>query len=938
MQHTLQEYINNAFETHNNRVAIEQGELKLTYKNLQDMSLAISSKLVHADDELIHSNKPIGICVEDGVIFVAAVLAIIRLGCTFVPLSISYPSNRIAKMMSVAQIDIVFVDEIGLAKTRNIISQESKTVLVVEYNSVDEEITTHKIPSKKYTSNDRIYIYFTSGSSGEPKAIAGKNISLLHFILWEKELLQADHKKRTSLLTSFCHDPVLRDIFLPLLSGGTLCIPKNLMIIRDPIKLSHWLNTCRINFMHVTPSLFRAILNGPVNNFLSLTHVLLAGEELSVQTVERWITRYGDGAQLINLYGPTETTLAKLYHLITHEDVMTGVVPIGKPIRGARVLLLNESGLPCSTNEIGEIYIRTPYLSLGYLNEQAASENFIINPFSQKSDDVIYRTGDMGKIREDGCILFCGRKDRQVKIRGYRVELQEVEAEVSGLDEIQDAVVVAHKSENDDITLCAYYVSDIALDKETFISRLSGTMLDYMIPSFYVQIDGIPLTQNNKIDYESLPKPKIKQLEYVEAEDDIERCVSKIMCDILSIENISVTDNMLHNGGHSLSIMNLVSLIYMEFQVEIPLGIVLENPTVRSVSDYIKNQNISEVQWNSAPLKEYQDIAPEILIKHSNYTISGVEPFTDIIYKGCFYNSLFPAIRCLKGQTNPFFSNDIFIYRLEEGIFTVEHKTVREETSLLNEQGIQEIKLPECKNLVQMLEESIRGNAPVIVNIDCFYHPMRTDTYKKNHWPHFILVYGYDSRTQQFTILDHDDANSTNFCERKISYESLVDCYQGYLTGFPQKKDSSSFYSYMRISDSKIEQKDYYPVLVENYTRYHDDVHQGIDMLQNYVDELSRIIQNASALEQNKTLLNLSLKKIVQAKSSERYRIHRLIGPSWPHCIIDEIVKEWTRMHFALKKQEQLESFDRKNTVSFKEKLQNIVAKERKLLSCLRGN
>ena len=229
------------------------------------------------------------------------------------------------------------------------------------------DVTT---PSVRIDPDAMCYIYFTSGSTGVPKAIAGRYKSLGHFIRWEIDTFALTEGCRVSQLINFSFDPFLRDVFVPLCCGGVICAPPSQYDAWDPPALVAFLRKSRVNLVHCLPLVLRGLLREASPSALpSLKYVLSAGEPLFPSDARRWFEAFPDGARLVNLYGPTETTMAKFFHVVTREDARAERVPVGLPIDSTEALVLDEAGAPCPPGTVGEICIRTPYASLGYFRQ-----------------------------------------------------------------------------------------------------------------------------------------------------------------------------------------------------------------------------------------------------------------------------------------------------------------------------------------------------------------------------------------------------------------------------------------------------------------------------------------------------------------------------------------------------------------------------------------
>jgi amino acid adenylation domain-containing protein len=485
---------------------------------------------------------------------------------------------------------------------------------------MDKRLTNHKIHDKEnvisyydrppqvdYLPEDKINIYFTSGTTGQPKAVLGKNEGMTHFIAWEIKEFNINETKRVSQLTSQCHDPFLRDIFVPLCTGGTICVPDSRETLLDSCRIKEWLETSKVNVVHCTPGLFKIINSDGLapGGYEHLEYVLLAGEKIVPRDLEKWYRVLGNRVQLVNVYGPTETTLAKLFYRIGPQDVARESIPIGRPIPGAKVIILNKEMKVCGPGEVGEIYIRTPFRSYGYYKDPGlTAEKFIRNPFTDNPGDIIYKTGDLGKINSEGNIEFVGREDRQVKIRGFRVELDEIEKILRNYPGVENAVVLYRGTRSGNYILCAYFSGHDQVPVPGLKEFLERELPDYMVPSFYIRMEKFPLNINGKINTKALPEPdEVERRSYIAPKNELQRQMVRIWTEILGIEKIGIHDGFLDMGGNSLNAMNLTSRIYKEFDVNLPLSVIFENPTVAELGSII-NAFTASIYQSIEPVEE----------------------------------------------------------------------------------------------------------------------------------------------------------------------------------------------------------------------------------------------------------------------------------------------------------------------------------------------
>jgi amino acid adenylation domain-containing protein len=442
------------------------------------------------------------------------------------------------------------------------------------------------------------YIYFTSGSTGTPKAIAGRLKGMAHFINWEIGELGVGAGVRVSQLLSPSFDGSLRDVFLPLCVGGVVCVPERREQVMEGRGLVQWLEETRIEVMHCVPSVFRAMVNEELREqeLGALRYVVMAGEALVGRDVGRWKQVYGERVGLLNLYGTSETTMAKFSYRVEVGDEEREVIPIGKPMTGAEAYLLDERGEPCGRGMVGEIYIRTPYRSLGYYRQpELTATVFVPNAFATEAidhGDLVHKTGDMGRLLEDGNFEYLGRRDEQVKVRGARVELKEVENAVRGQAGVRDVAVIEREDASGYTYLCAYLVLAEGVQTVTVAEALEQELPDYMVPSAYVEMEELPRTISGKVDRRALPEMGANEggAEYVGPRTPVEELLAESWGKLLGRERVGIEDNFFRMGGHSLLATQVMSRVRESFGVEVGLRVLFEHPTVRGLGEVIEEK------------------------------------------------------------------------------------------------------------------------------------------------------------------------------------------------------------------------------------------------------------------------------------------------------------------------------------------------------------
>jgi amino acid adenylation domain-containing protein len=610
---TILDLIDEAASKHADGVAIESPAGETSYAELEKRSNALAWYL---SERGVGRGSIVALLIEDETELIVAIVATLKAGAAFAPLASNHPPRRIEASLAeiaprwiVAETKLlplldqavgggaeIYEAEIYEAEIYQVIAvgdppssseSELSSRLSIHF---PESASSGDGPAALTQDDDLAYVYFSSGSTGRPKAIAGRVKGLSHFIRWEIKTFGIGHKYRISQLHPPSFDPFLRDIFAPLCSGGTVCVPPKPEALLEPGRLIEWIDGSRVNLVHIIPTLFRGIVNEELDAglFASLKFILLAGEQLFPADVRKWNRVFNHRIQLVNLYGPTETTLAKFCHLLKPEDEDRRLIPIGKPMEGARALVLDEDLKICPDGTVGEIYIRTPFRTSGYYNRpDLTREVFIQNPFNNDPDDLIYKTGDMGRILDDGNFELLGRKDQQVKVRGVRIEMGEVEKLLRDYPLIKDACIRDWEATDKEKFLCAYYVSEKPIDESDLRRFLAAYLPDVAVPIYYIGLNALPRNLNGKIDRKRLTDPRAynsAMARFVEPRTETEIRLSIIWQSVLQVEKVGVTQNFFMAGGHSLKATRLVSLINQEFFILLPLAALFEHPTIESLA------------------------------------------------------------------------------------------------------------------------------------------------------------------------------------------------------------------------------------------------------------------------------------------------------------------------------------------------------------------
>lgn len=489
-------------------LAVLSRDATCNYRQLEEISRRIAAALMEhgateADRVVIVSSRCAGL--------VYAMLGASRAGMTFTVADIAYPPARVGQIIRAVQASFVLL--CGDALDFNLEQLEPgaqgakpRVIRIPEMpGDALHEFPDDQRPLPAVNPSNPAYITFTSGSTGEPKGVVTHHAPLVHFIEWHIRRHSITREDSFSLLSGLGHDPVYRDVFTPLSIGAKVVIPAQSTVI-DPSALATWLHKHEISIIHLTPPLGKLIETGTKINglrFHKLRYLFWGGDALS-STLYEQIRVIAPQSVSVNFYGTTETPQAMAFHQVD-PNADNRKIPLGKGINGAQLLIVDESSNLAAEGETGEIFIRSPYLSLGYFGDVAQTrDKFVINPFTNLPDDICYRTGDLGTYLADGSVNFLGRGDSQVKIRGHRIELAEIESVVSRHPRIKQCVILANQ-DGSNLKLVAYCVSTIPVSSVELREYIGGELPDYMVPALFVFLDAIPLTPNGKIDKRALP-------------------------------------------------------------------------------------------------------------------------------------------------------------------------------------------------------------------------------------------------------------------------------------------------------------------------------------------------------------------------------------------------------------------------------------------------
>ncbi|MCP4150945.1 MAG: amino acid adenylation domain-containing protein, partial [bacterium] len=562
------------------------------------------------------------VLIERSIELIVGLLGILNTGGTYLPLTPDYPAERTEYMLRDSNAKILL--------TSRSLAQKSVYIKDTIYLDQLKKHSKQKkaLPSSLiHSSLDFAYVIYTSGSTGRPKGVLVRQGGLVNLVYQYRKVFKQDRRDYLSQVASPGFDAMAFEVWPCLLQGSTLHIVKD-DVRMAPTQLKQWLLQKNITISFQSTAIGQQLLekNWPEKR-VALRALLVAGDQLLEYPGRSYPFRF------YNLYGPTEDTVWTTYTVVCKipKKDATGYPSIGKPIGNHRVYILAADMSPQPVEIAGELCISGDGVAAGYLNRpELTSEKFVLNPIIENpkshnstiiANTILYKTGDLARYLPDGNIEFLGRIDNQVKIRGFRIELGEIENQLLKFEEIKENIVLAKTDHMGEKYLCAYIVpaagveNSIAFNSE-LREKLSGILPDYMIPTYFVQLNKIPLTPNGKVDRKVLPEPEFSETakgkSYSAPGNEIEEKVAEIWADILRIEKtiISIDANFFQLGGHSIKATILASKIHKEFDSQMPLAEIFKTPTIRGIARYIK-ESVKEKHASIEPVekKEYYAVS-----------------------------------------------------------------------------------------------------------------------------------------------------------------------------------------------------------------------------------------------------------------------------------------------------------------------------------------
>jgi amino acid adenylation domain-containing protein len=591
-------------------VAVVFENQKLTYRQLNERA----NQLAHHLQKLgVGPEVVVGICLERSLEMVIGLLGILKAGGAYLPLDPAYPQQRLAFMLSDAQVPVLLTQQ----RLGEKLPQQKAQVVYLDTDwdsSIARE--SQQNPTSGATVDNLAYMIYTSGSTGKPKGVLGLHRGAVNRFQWMWQTFPLTQEEVCCQKTSLNFVDSVWEIFGPLLQGVPTVIVCD-RIVKNPQQFVETLERHNVTRLVLVPSLLRVLLDTESELQKRLPKLKLwitSGEALSIDLLQNFRQTMPEST-LLNLYGSSEVSADVTCYSISPQDKTPARVPIGRPIANTQIHVLDKYLQPVPIGVPGELYISGAGLARGYLNQpEMTADRFISNLFidfgNPKFSTHLYKTGDLVRYLSDRNLEFLGRIDQQVKLRGFRIELGEIQAVLNQHPGVRETIVVPRENEPSQPQLVAYVVSHPQQTiTVTELQRLLKEKLpDYMVPSAFVMLEALPLLPNGKVNYQALPipdqaRPELESV-YQPPQTEIEQTIANIWQEVLHVDELGIHDNFFELGGHSLLLVQVHSKIQQTFQRDFSLVEMFQYPTISHLAKYLTQDSIEQTSLQNSQRTE----------------------------------------------------------------------------------------------------------------------------------------------------------------------------------------------------------------------------------------------------------------------------------------------------------------------------------------------
>ncbi|ASF29003.1 peptide synthetase [Bacillus amyloliquefaciens] len=609
---TVSRWFENQANLRPDHEAVIFGNERYTYRQLNERANQLARTLRTIG---IQADQFVAIISPHCIELIVGILAVLKSGCAYVPIDPEYPEDRIHYMLSDSKAEVVLTHRSLQVQ----LPYDGDVVLLDEENSYHADRSNLELFSD---AHDLAYMIYTSGSTGNPKGVLIEHQGLANYIWWAKEVYVRGEKTNFPLYSSISFDLTVTSIFTPLVTGNTI-------IVYDgedkSAVLSAIMQDSRIDMIKLTPAHLHVIKEMNIADDTTIRKMIVGGENLSTRLAKSVSEQFKGRLDIFNEYGPTETVVGCMIYRYDAKRDKREFVPIGTAAANTDIYVADASRNLVPIGVIGEMYISGPGVARGYWNRpDLTAEKFVENPFIPGAK--MYKSGDLAKRLRNGNLVYVGRIDEQVKIRGHRIELGEIEAAMHNVEAVQKAAVTAREAEDGLKQLCAYYVSDKPIAAAQLREQLSSELPDYMVPSYFVRLEHMPLTSNGKINRKALPAPEAslqQTAEYVPPGNEVESKLTDLWQEVLGISRAGIKHNFFDLGGNSIRAAALAARIHKELDVNLTLKDIFKFPTIEQLAD--KALHMDKNQYVPIPAAKEMPYYPVSSAQRRMYLLSHAE-------------------------------------------------------------------------------------------------------------------------------------------------------------------------------------------------------------------------------------------------------------------------------------------------------------------------
>jgi acyl-coenzyme A synthetase/AMP-(fatty) acid ligase/acyl carrier protein len=562
------------------RIAVKSSEKEFTYANLNRSANRIAHLILA---RLGRRAGCVALIFENGAPLMAAMLGALKAGKFLTLLSPFFPQARIAAVLEDCQAKLIIADRQNASIAREIAGSRYR---MIEFDSIDSSPAVDN-PRLPILPKALAFVFYTSGSTGQPKGVMQNHRNILHNVMLRTNTYRIHEEDKISLLAAATSNAVINAL-LAVLNGAAL-FPFE--VRKGAARLADWMAGERISISFISAPLFRNFAESlkATERFPRLRIIRLVSEAVHRSDLDLYRQHFSADCILVNALSSSETGPLRKYLMGPETEFPGNDVPVGYALEDKEILLLDDAGKEVGFDKIGEIAVRSSYLSPGYWRRPDLTKL----KFKRDSNGRtvrLYLSGDLGLRLTDDCIVYKGHKDFRIKIRGYSVEIGEVEACLSCVPGVREAVVAARQNEAGEFYLVGYFSSDShpALRISQLRNFLKEKLPDYMMPAAFVSLKAIPRTPGGKINRNALPdsmnsRPDL-DIEYVQPRTPVEKQLISIWAKVLSLDRVGIHDNFFDLGGHSLSVIKVASQAIDKFDLKIPIGLLIATPTVAGMA------------------------------------------------------------------------------------------------------------------------------------------------------------------------------------------------------------------------------------------------------------------------------------------------------------------------------------------------------------------